>query len=96
LLTRRSTPLVVREAPTQEASITNPLFGIDVSGWQQGLDIDVVAEPGYAFLIAKATEGPYRAGSIFTCLLVENLPDRQDDLLTRCSGEASDSPLTAR
>ncbi|MFE2994284.1 glycoside hydrolase family 25 protein [Nocardia sp. NPDC059246] len=33
------------------------LWGIDISGWQAGIDLDQVAREGFSAVIAKATEG---------------------------------------
>jgi lysozyme len=41
----------------------SPIWGIDISHWQQGLDMELVKAEGYDFAVIKATEGPYRDGS---------------------------------
>ncbi|MFI6215625.1 glycoside hydrolase family 25 protein [Nocardia brasiliensis] len=35
------------------------VYGVDISGWQRGLDLDQVAREGFAAVIAKATQGDY-------------------------------------
>lgn len=37
------------------------IWGVDISGWQAGIDIDSVAGEGFAAVIAKATQGDYFA-----------------------------------
>jgi lysozyme len=44
-------------------SKSRPIWGIDVSHWQQSIDMRRVKHEGYDFVVAKATEGPYRDGS---------------------------------
>ena len=34
-----------------------PLWGVDISGWQAGINLDAVAREGFSAVIAKATEG---------------------------------------
>lgn len=41
----------------------DPLWGVDVASFQQGIDMHRVAREGYSFCVVKATEGPYRDGS---------------------------------
>lgn len=43
-----------------------PIFGVDVSGWQPVFDMKQAKLEGMEFAIVKATEGPYRDGSTFT------------------------------
>lgn len=43
-----------------------PIYGLDISGHQQGLNIASLPRQNYKFCIVKATEGPYRDGSTFT------------------------------
>jgi GH25 family lysozyme M1 (1,4-beta-N-acetylmuramidase) len=43
-----------------------PIWGIDVSHWQQGLDMNQVKAEGYEFAVIKASEGPYQDGSRYT------------------------------
>lgn len=35
------------------------IYGIDISGWQKGLDLEQVAREGFGAVIAKATQGNY-------------------------------------
>jgi GH25 family lysozyme M1 (1,4-beta-N-acetylmuramidase) len=43
-----------------------PIYGVDISGWQRGIDLAQVAREGYEFCVVKATEGPTHDGWIFT------------------------------
>ena len=43
-----------------------PIYGVDISGWQRGIDLAQVAREGYEFCVVKATEGPMHDGWIFT------------------------------
>ncbi|MBA2713425.1 MAG: hypothetical protein H0U55_07730 [Rubrobacteraceae bacterium] len=45
---------------------SRPIWGIDVSHWQQAIDMKKVKHEGYDFVVVKATEGPYRDGSSYT------------------------------
>ncbi|MEJ7842333.1 MAG: GH25 family lysozyme [Rubrobacter sp.] len=47
-------------------SKADPIFGVDISGWQRGIDLGRVKSEGYDFCIVKATEGPYPDGTSFT------------------------------
>lgn len=47
-------------------SKADPIFGVDISGWQRGIDLKRVNFEGYDFCIVKATEGPYPDGTSFT------------------------------
>jgi len=43
-----------------------PIYGVDISRWQQGIDLAQVAREGYEFCVVKATEGPTHDGWIYT------------------------------
>jgi len=47
-------------------SEADPTYGVDISGWQKGIDLKRVKSEGYDFCIVKATEGPYPDGTSFT------------------------------
>lgn len=47
-------------------STDNPIFGVDLSHWNQGFSIRKAERDGIKFVVAKATEGPYRDGSRYT------------------------------
>ena len=59
----------VYRPPKGEAPIDggkeNPIWGIDVSSFQQGIDMRQVKAEGYDFCVVKATEGPYRDGTTY-------------------------------
>ena len=59
---RPTTPVPEPKPPVPRVSKDKPIFGVDVSHWQQGLSLSQVAKEGYKFAIIKATEGPYRDG----------------------------------
>jgi GH25 family lysozyme M1 (1,4-beta-N-acetylmuramidase) len=40
-----------------------PIHGVDISNFQQGIDLAQVAREGYEFCVVKASEGPYRDGT---------------------------------
>lgn len=42
-----------------------PIYGVDISNWQQGIDLARVAREGYEFCVVKASEGPYRDGTFY-------------------------------
>ena len=44
----------------------DPIWGVDISSWQQGIDLTQVAREGYEFCVVKATEGPTHDGWIYT------------------------------
>jgi len=43
-------------------SIDQPIYGVDISAYQQGIDLAQVAREGYEFCVVKASEGPYGNG----------------------------------
>jgi lysozyme len=47
-------------------SKSRPIWAIYVSHLQQSIDMRRVKHEGYDFVVAKATEGPYRDGSKYT------------------------------
>jgi GH25 family lysozyme M1 (1,4-beta-N-acetylmuramidase) len=47
-------------------SAADPIWGIDVSHWQQSINMKQVKREGYEFAVVKATEGPYQDGSKYT------------------------------
>jgi hypothetical protein len=48
-------------------SKAEPVFGIDIAyPYQKDIDLGLVNEQGYKFVVAKATEGPYRDGTSYT------------------------------
>ncbi len=40
----------------------NPIWGVDISAFQEGIDLAQVAREGYEFCVVKASEGPYPEG----------------------------------
>lgn len=42
-----------------------PIYGVDISNWQRGIDLARVAQEGYEFCVVKASEGPYRDGTFY-------------------------------
>ena len=44
-------------------SVDQPIYGVDISDYQRGLDLDQVAREGYEFCVVKASEGPYGDGT---------------------------------
>lgn len=46
-------------------STENPIFGVDISHYNQGFSIRKAKRQGIGFVFAKATEGPYRDGSSY-------------------------------
>ncbi len=40
-----------------------PIYGVDISDYQRGIDLAQVAREGYEFCVVKATEGPYGDGT---------------------------------
>jgi GH25 family lysozyme M1 (1,4-beta-N-acetylmuramidase) len=47
-------------------SAEKPIYGVDISSWQRGIDLEQVASEGYEFCVVKATEGPTHDGWIYT------------------------------
>lgn len=47
-------------------SVEKPIYGVDISSWQRGIDLEQVASDGYEFCVVKATEGPTHDGWIYT------------------------------
>src|SRR5215217_502351 len=43
----------------------SPIWGVDISSFQQGIDLAQVAREGYEFCVVKASEGPYGDGTFF-------------------------------
>src|SRR5918998_1456508 len=43
----------------------NPIWGVDISSFQGGIDLAQVAREGYEFCVVKASEGPYGDGTFF-------------------------------
>jgi GH25 family lysozyme M1 (1,4-beta-N-acetylmuramidase) len=43
----------------------NPIWGVDISSFQGGIDLEQVAREGYEFCVVKASEGPYGDGTFF-------------------------------
>lgn len=41
----------------------NPIFGIDVSNWNEGLDFKAAVAEGYEFCVVLSSEGPYPDGN---------------------------------
>ena len=46
-------------------SVDQPIYGVDISDYQRGLDLDQVAREGYEFCVVKASEGPYADGTFY-------------------------------
>jgi hypothetical protein len=46
-------------------SVDQPLYGVDISDYQRGLDLAQVEREGYEFCVVKASEGPYRDGTSY-------------------------------
>jgi GH25 family lysozyme M1 (1,4-beta-N-acetylmuramidase) len=46
-------------------SVDWPIYGVDISNYQQGIDLAQVAREGYEFCVVKASEGPYRDGTSY-------------------------------
>lgn len=42
-----------------------PIYGVDISSWQRGIDLARVAREGHEFCVVKASEGPYRDGTFY-------------------------------
>lgn len=53
-------------APAPGGGKENPIWGVDVASYQQGIDMRRVKAEGYDFAVVKATEGPYRDGTTYT------------------------------
>src|SRR3712207_6178608 len=62
-------------------SKAEPVFGIDIAyPYQKGIDLGLVNEHGYKFVVAKATEGPYRDGTSYTNPLFSQWRERAEQL----------------
>lgn len=46
-------------------SVDKPIYGVDISSWQRGIELAQVAREGYEFCVVKASEGPYRDGTFY-------------------------------
>ena len=46
-------------------SVDKPIYGVDISSWQRGINLAQVAREGYEFCVVKASEGPYRDGTFY-------------------------------
>jgi GH25 family lysozyme M1 (1,4-beta-N-acetylmuramidase) len=46
-------------------SKVQPIYGIDISNWQKGIDLAQVAREGYEFCVVNASEGPYPDGTFY-------------------------------
>ncbi|HEX6709759.1 MAG TPA: glycoside hydrolase family 25 protein [Rubrobacter sp.] len=46
-------------------SIDQPIYGVDISDYQRGIDLAQVAREGYEFCVVKASEGPYGDGTSY-------------------------------
>lgn len=42
-----------------------PIYGVDISSWQRGIDLAQVAREGYEFCVVKVSEGPYGDGTSY-------------------------------
>ena len=62
-------------------SKAEPVFGIDIAyPYQKDIDLGLVNEQGYKFVVAKATEGPYRDGTSYTNPLFSQWRERAQQL----------------
>jgi lysozyme len=60
-------------------SKAEPVFGIDIAyPYQKDIDLGLVKEQGYKFVVAKATEGPYRDGTSYTNPLFSQWRERAE------------------
>jgi GH25 family lysozyme M1 (1,4-beta-N-acetylmuramidase) len=46
-------------------SVYEPIYGVDISDFQRGIDLARVAREGYEFCVVKASEGPYGDGTSY-------------------------------